>query len=325
MLYPLKFRPIYKQRIWGGNRLASLFNKKSAPANCGESWEISGLPENISVVTNGYLKGNNLQELIEVYMGDLVGEKVFDTFGLDFPLLIKLIDATEDLSFQVHPGDDYAAENLESYGKSELWYVLHAAEGAKLVSGFNRTITRETLLEKIGNHSLPEVACYENAQYGDVFYIPAGRMHSLGKNIVLAEIQQASDITYRIWDFDRFDANGKKRELHIEQALDVLDFSKTVDPRTLYSKLPDKGSSIITTPHFSCNIVCLFNNLERSYVDKDSFVVIICVLGEVNLHYNNEKYNLKKGETILIPAEISDITYEPDGYTEFLEIFVLME
>jgi len=322
MLYPLKFRPIYKQRIWGGNLLASQFNKIGAPMNCGESWEIVCLPDNISVVENGFLKGNNLQELIEVYMGDLVGDKVYETYGLGFPLLIKLIDAADNLSFQVHPNDDYASKNLQSYGKSELWYILHANQGAELVSGFNRTTSGNEVLEKIMNNSISEIIHCENVKQGEVYYIPAGRIHSIGKGIVLAEIQQSSDITYRIWDFDRTDSNGNKRELHIDNAIEVLDFAAVTDAKTKFTKLPDSSSKIIETPHFSCNVVCLLNILERDYANIDSFVVVICTVGVINFYCNGEKYKLQIGETSLIPAEINEIRYEPEGYAEFLEIII---
>jgi mannose-6-phosphate isomerase len=200
-LYPLKFTPVFKDKIWGGDKLKTILNKDfSDLPNCGESWEISAVQDDISVVSNGFLKGNNLEELIEVYMGDLVGEKVWEKFGCECPLLIKFIDANDNLSIQVHPNDELSAERHDAYGKTEMWYVVQADPGARLISGFSGKINKAEYLKYLGNGHLEDILNYEEVSAGDVFFIPAGRVHAIGKGIVVAEIQQTSDVTYRIFD-----------------------------------------------------------------------------------------------------------------------------
>ena len=211
-LYPLKFKPRYYDKIWGGQKLKTALNKDFGKLpNCGESWELSGVSGNISEVSNGFLAGNNLEELIEVYMGDLVGDKVFDRFSVEFPLLIKFIDANDDLSVQVHPDDKLSKERHGAYGKTEMWYVLQADKGAKLNCGFNQPITKETYLTKLENKEIMDVLNFVEVEPGDVFFMPAGRVHAIGKGIMVAEIQQTSDVTYRIYDYDRVDAKGQGR------------------------------------------------------------------------------------------------------------------
>ncbi|MBP7463399.1 MAG: class I mannose-6-phosphate isomerase [Bacteroidales bacterium] len=322
MLYPLKFKPIYKKRIWGGKQLRNMLHKTGAPDACGESWEISAVEGSVSIVSNGYLAGNNLTELVEIYMGDLVGDKVYEVFGDNFPLLIKWIDAADDLSYQVHPDDEYAFARHQAPGKNELWYIMHCDEGASLVSGFKSTITREEFLNNLKLGLLPEIVNHVSVSQGDVVHIPSGRIHSIGKGIVLAEIQQSSDITYRVWDFDRPDKDGKLRELHLEDALNVLDYSKLSHPLTPCNKKPDCATPVIETNYFSCNMVTVLNILERDYGIINSFVILICVTGAVHLNCIGENYPLQRGETILIPAEIKEITMEADGYAEILEVYI---
>jgi len=232
-LYPLKFKPILKEKIWGGNNLSQLLNKKKTGKKIGESWEISGVDNNISIVSNGFLKGNNLQEVIEIYMNELVGDKIYDIFGTEFPLLIKFIDAQEDLSIQVHPNNNQAKEKHNAFGKTEIWYVLHAEKEAKLISGFSKELTKDLLHKHLINNTLEETLNYEKVKTGDVFFIPSGRIHSIGKGIVVAEIQQTSDITYRLFDYNRLE-NGKLRELHTQDALDVIDFQRYNSYKTNY-------------------------------------------------------------------------------------------
>src|SRR3972149_1007896 len=196
-LYPLKFKPIFKDKIWGGDKIKTLLNKDFSPLpNCGESWEISGVQDEISVVSNGFLIGNNLQELIEIYMGDLVGDQVYQKYGIEFPLLIKFIDAHDDLSIQVHPNDKLAMQRHNAYGKTEMWYIIDADRGAKLISGFNTEVTKDAYIKHLENNTLNLILNYEEVKAGDVFFMPAGRVHAIGKGILLTEIQQTSDITY---------------------------------------------------------------------------------------------------------------------------------
>ncbi|MFC2120171.1 type I phosphomannose isomerase catalytic subunit, partial [Bacteroidota bacterium] len=223
MLYPLKFKPIYKEKIWGGKKLSAFLNKKGITSDkCGESWEISAIDKNISVVSNGFLKKNNLLELIEVYMGDLVGDKIFDIYGINFPLLIKFIDAKDKLSLQVHPDDYLAEKRHNSFGKTEMWYVLDADPGSEIITGFNRELTKDEYNSYYNSGKITEILNYEKAEANNAFFIPAGRIHAIGSNILIAEIQQSSDITYRIHDWNRKDSNGKPRKLNTELAIDAI-------------------------------------------------------------------------------------------------------
>ncbi|MEG2756019.1 MAG: type I phosphomannose isomerase catalytic subunit, partial [Mucinivorans sp.] len=209
MLYPLKFKPLYKERIWGGRELETTFGKKLPSGKViGESWELSAVAGDVSVVSNGKLKGNNLQELIEIYMGDLVGENVYDRFGDEFPLLIKLIDAQDFLSIQVHPNDELSRQRHNAYGKTEMWYVIDHKPGAELFLGFNQEMTREKYIDYLNLGKLDELLTRYKVSKNSAYFIPAGAIHAIGKGILIAEIQQTSDITYRVFDFNRVDANG---------------------------------------------------------------------------------------------------------------------
>ncbi len=222
-LYPLKFKPILKDKIWGGAKLRDVLGKKASD-KAGESWEISSVEGDISIVENGFLAGNSLLEVAEVYMGDLVGDSIFDRFGVEFPLLIKFIDAADFLSVQVHPDDAMARERHNSYGKTEMWYIVESDQG-ELIAGFNRKLDREQYLRHFNGGSLKEILNHEAVAPGDIYFMPAGRIHAIGPGVLLAEIQQTSDVTYRIYDWDRIDDQGNPRELHTDLALDAIDFS----------------------------------------------------------------------------------------------------
>jgi mannose-6-phosphate isomerase len=323
-LYPLKFTPIYKEKIWGGSKIKSVLNKDfgSLP-NCGESWELSGVEGNISVVSNGYLAGNSLEEIIEVYMGDLVGDRVFETYGNEFPLLIKFIDANDDLSIQVHPDDEMAAERHNSYGKTEMWYVLQADKGAKLQSGFNQRVDQEKYLEKLEQVELTDILNFEEVGAGDVFFIPAGRVHAIGKGILLAEIQQTSDITYRIYDYDRRDAQGNPRELHTDLALDAIDYTLFAEYKTKYEVKPNKSVELASCKYFTTNVLELTAVVEKDYNKLDSFVIYICLDGELVVETESGSELVRKGETLLIPASIENVHLKPvTASVKILEVYV---
>ena len=323
-LYPLKFTPIYKEKIWGGSKIKSVLNKDfgSLP-NCGESWELSGVEGNISVVSNGYLAGNSLEEIIEVYMGDLVGDRVFETYGNEFPLLIKFIDANDDLSIQVHPDDEMAAERHNSYGKTEMWYVLQADKGAKLQSGFNQLVDQEKYLEKLEQVELTDILNFEEVGAGDVFFIPAGRVHAIGKGILLAEIQQTSDITYRIYDYDRRDAQGNPRELHTDLALDAIDYTLFAEYKTKYEVKPNKSVELASCKYFTTNVLELTAVVEKDYNKLDSFVIYICLDGELVVETESGSELVRKGETLLIPASIENVHLKPvTASVKILEVYV---
>lgn len=317
MLYPLKFNSIYKTKVWGGNNIKDLKNDISIPDKCGESWEISGVSGDLSKVKNGFLEGNTLEEIIEVYMGELVGDSVFEKFGYEFPILIKIIDANENLSIQVHPDDEAAAERHHARGKSELWYVLKTDENAELVSGFKEKVNFRQLLDSIESDSIEELLNLTKTKPGEVYYIPAGRIHSLGKGNMILEIQETSDVTYRIYDYGR-----KDRELHLGFAEDVLDYSKTGKLILNYKSKPDKSNQIIRNQHFTINYLPVMNNIERDYYELDSFVLYYCVNGEIIIKTDDNAIELKSGETILIPAVFKSVFLIPKTYSELVEVYL---
>ncbi len=323
-LYPLKFEPIYLEKIWGGTRIKTLLDKDFGElANCGESWEISGVEGNVSVVQNGFLKGNDLNELIEIYMGDLVGDKVYERFGMEFPLLIKFIDAAADLSVQVHPNDALARERHNAFGKTEMWYVIDVEDGAKINSGFNQPVTREKYIEYQESGKLNELLRFDEAKVGDVFFVPAGRVHSICKGTMLAEIQQTSDVTYRIFDYNRKDAQGNYRELHTELALDAIDYSLQKETKVKYASEKNKSSELVSCNYFTTNLLEFNQVIEKDYFTLDSFVIYITLYGNYSIETEEEKVNVKKGETILIPANTNMISLVPKSEeVKLLEVFI---
>jgi len=323
-LYPLKFEPFYLEKIWGGNRLNTLLNKDYGKlSNCGESWELSGVDGYDSVVSNGFIKGNSLSELIVIYMGDLVGDKVYEKFGIEFPLLIKFIDAQQDLSIQVHPNDEFSKERHNAYGKTEMWYVVDAEPGALINSGFNQEVTKEKYLEFLNNGKLLDLLHYDEAQVGDVFFIPAGRVHAIGKGALVAEIQQTSDVTYRIFDYNRKDANGNFRELHTDLALDVIDFSYFEEYKTKYTAEKNKSVEIVSCNYFTTNILEFDRTIEKDYFQLDSFVIYMTLEGDFEIEIEEFTETVKKGETVLIPAETNAVKLKPlTREVKLLEVFI---
>ena len=323
-LYPMKFVPICKDKIWGGHKLSELLNKDFPHLpNCGETWEISGVRDEVSVVANGFLKDNTIEELMEVYMGDLVGDKVYDQFGFEFPLLIKFIDANDNLSIQVHPNDELALERHDSFGKTEMWYVIQADPGAKLISGFNRVIDKEAYLDYFKKGQLEEILNFEEVKAGDVFFMPAGRVHAIGKGIVVAEIQQTSDVTYRIYDFNRLDENGKARELHIDLAVDAIDYQFEKNYRTEYQEVDNVPVQLVKCQYFTTGILNLSQPLERDFSSYDTFVIYICLEGECTINWEGKSFEFIKGETILVPAIIDIFELAPvKGNVKLLEIYI---
>jgi len=323
-LYPLKFKPQFKEKIWGGQHLKEYLNK-SLPENkkIGESWEISGIQDNISVIENGYLQGNNLQELIEIYMGDILGDRIYKQFGIEFPLLIKFIDANDILSIQVHPDDELARKRHNAFGKTEMWYIIEAEKDAELISGFSKKIDKETYLKHLESNKLPDILNYEKVQKGNVFFIPSGRVHAIGKGIVLAEIQQTSDVTYRIFDWNRKDDQGKYRELHTDLALDAIDFNVYDNYKTPYKINPNKDSKILNCKYFNTNIIQFDEAIEKDYNQLDSFVIYICLDGKIEITYNEtERLHIEKGETILIPAVFEHLILNPVVQSKLLEVYI---
>ena len=322
-LYPLQFKPIYKGYIWGGTRLITDLGKKTTMKPCAESWEISCVPGNISVVSNGFLKGNNLQELIEVYMGDLVGDSIYERFATQFPVLIKFIDALEDLSIQVHPDDRLAFERHGSNGKTEMWYVMESGKESGLFVGFNQQMDREKYLKAFHEKKMKDIMNFEKVAPGDVFFMPAGRVHAIGKDILLAEIQQTSDLTYRIYDWDRVGADGKPREMHTELALEAIDYNLYGEYKTRYQKPSQGTAQIAKCPYFTTSLVCVEKAMEKDYQSLDSFVVYICTSGACSINWGSKgSLNIRKGDTVLIPAVLDSIRIEPIEPAELLEVYI---
>lgn len=320
--YPIKFQPILKEKIWGGEKLAKILNKQSENINIGESWEISDVKEDISIVVNGELKGQSLQELIKTYRAGLVGENVYKNFGDNFPLLIKFIDAKEALSIQVHPNDDLAKERHNSFGKTEMWYVMQADEKANLIVGFQKEVTSKEYIKHLENKTLLDILNVDEVENGDVYFIPTGRVHAIGAGVLLAEIQQTSDITYRIYDWDRPNPDGTFRDLHTEQAIDAIDYSAQNSYKTVYSKEQNKASEIVSCPYFTTNVLPINGEVFINHEEKDSFVIYMCVAGNVEFKYQNQIEKLQMGETILIPNCIQNISVSSDEKSELLEVYI---
>jgi mannose-6-phosphate isomerase len=325
-LYPLKFSPVLKDKIWGGNKIKSVLGIDFAPLpNCGEAWVLSGVDGNQTGIVNGFLAGNDLNELVEVYMGDLVGDKVYERFGDEFPILVKFIDAADYLSIQVHPDDELAAKRNIGYGKSEMWYIIDADPGAELISGFSKKVDQETYLKHLNDKNLKQILNAEKVAAGDVFYMPAGRVHALGPGIFLAEIQQTSDTTYRIYDWDRVDSEGKSRELHIEEALDAIDFNVYDDYKSQYQPKHNGTATLVNSPFFTTSLIQLDKALAKDYSELDSFVIYVCVGGSVTIVHDGEtepQVTISQGEAILLPASIDRVDLIPSSDSKLLEVYI---
>ena len=325
MLYPLTFGPIFKDKIWGGQKIKTVLGKDFAPLpNCGETWEVSDVEGNVSVVEEGSLKGQSLRELVEQYKGELVGQHVYEQYGNRFPLLIKFIDANDDLSIQVHPNDELAEKRGSGSGKTEMWYIMQADEGAKLNSGFNREVTKEEYKEAVADNTIQALLNIEPAKAGDVFFLPAGRVHYIGKGLLLAEIQQTSDTTYRIYDFDRVDpTTGKKRELHTDLAVDAIDYHHYDHYKTEYEPKENETVNAVKSDYFVTNVLNFNQEVEHDYTHLDSFVVLICVAGALTIEApGGYSVPLQMGQCALLPATVSNVTLVPDGDMTVLETYV---
>lgn len=319
-LYPLKFQPILKDKIWGGEKLKEEFNKKSNSKELGESWEISTVPGDISIVSSGELKGQSLQEILETYKEELLGHQNFKRFGTSFPLLIKFIDAKEDLSIQLHPNDNLAKKRHNSFGKTEMWYVMQADEDANLIVGFNKAMTKEIYLKHLKEKTLIDVLNFDNVKEGDTYFIEAGRVHAIGAGVLLAEIQQTSDVTYRIYDWDRVDSKGNERELHNDIALDAFDFNMKDDFRVSYKKSLNTDNTMVSCPFFTTNYIEITSKLKKENT-KDSFIIYMCVAGVVSVITDTYKTQISKGETVLIPASLTNYVLE-SANAKLLEVYV---
>ena len=327
MLYPIKFIPRLKERIWGGTELLSHVKqgkgaKIDAAKSYGECWDLSAVEGDESVVANGFLKRNTIEEIIEVYMGSLIGEKNYDKYGLTFPLLIKSLECHDTLSVQVHPDDELAAARHNSYGKTEMWYIASCCEGAAIYLGFkNRNITREEYLSAVNEDRLPEIMNRVEVKAGDVFFIPAGTIHALGSGVNVLEIQQTSDITYRIYDWNRTDDQGRSRELHTALAVDAIDFMSDAEAcHKRYTLQENRAVNVVDCPYFTTNIISLDGKKDFDYASLDSFVLYICAEGEADVRIGDTSEHITPYELVMIPAEADIVTLH--GNAKLLEVYI---
>lgn len=320
-LYPLKFKPILKDRLWGGTKLGDIFKKPISGDIVGESWEISTVQGDISIVANGNLINTSLQELIDRYPEALLGKQVVERFGTEFPILIKFIDAKQDLSIQLHPNDQLAKKRHNSFGKTEMWYIMDADKDAELIIGFNKTVTKEEYQQSLDANALLDLLHYEKVQEGDTFFINTGKIHAIGAGVVLAEIQQTSDITYRVFDFNRKDKAGNLRELHTDMALDAMDFEKKDDFKVTYNKKLNSVNTMVDSPYFKTKFLPLTENVDFDLSERDSFTIYMCVQGKASIANEYGEAKLVKGETILVAANSNKINIGTTGAT-LLEVTI---
>lgn len=323
-LYPLKFMPLFKDKIWGGSKIKDIVGIDYSPLErCGELWVLSGIEGDETIIENGFLAECTLSEVIDMYMDELLGEKCYNEFGEDFPLLFKIIDAKEKLSVQVHPDNKLARQKGMENGKTEMWYIMQADQEAEIISGFNKNMTKAELINRLRNKNLSEVLNTEKTEKGDLFYIPAGQIHAIGNGVLLAEIQQSSDATYRVYDWDRTDGNGDPRELHVADAIEALDFKEVgFSAKSGYDYKLNKTVQLVSCPYFTTNILHTSEAIKKDYSLLDSFVVYLCIEGHGFIHSLGQRIPLKAGEAMLIPAIAEDTIIEPNGLIKILETFI---
>lgn len=320
-LYPLKFKPILKEKLWGGTKLKDVLNKPSESEITGESWELSGVDGDVSKVANGDLEGVSLKQLIQQNGKDLLGERALNRFGDDFPILIKFIDAKQDLSIQLHPDDELAKARHNSFGKTEMWYVMNSDPDGKLIVGFNRDVAKDQYIKSLKEDTLLDLMNYEYVSQGDTFFINTGKVHAICAGVMLAEIQQTSDLTYRIFDFNRKDKDGNLRELHTDLALDAIDYEKKDDFKVNYSKASDVVNEMVDCPYFKTNFLDLTTTMHQDITDRDSFTIYMCVEGEAKIKNDWGTISLVSGETILIAAASTSINITTTG-AKLLEVTI---
>jgi mannose-6-phosphate isomerase len=317
-IYPLQFKPILKERIWGGTKLKTILNKPITSDRTGESWEISTVDGDVSIVSNGTLAGKSLLDLIDSSPEEILGTEVYKRFGKQFPLLFKYLDAREDLSIQVHPNDELAKKRHNSFGKTEMWYIIQADEGSRIIVGFKEKSNADEYLDKLKNKTLLSILDDVKVKQGDVFFLETGTVHAIGAGLVVAEIQQTSDITYRLYDFDRVDAQGNKRELHLDLALDAINYNK-VEARKKHDTVLNKMNLVVDCPYFTTSFIPLEGKISINKTGN-SFAVFMCVEGSFEIECGGTKFQYTKGDTILIPAALK--AFILNGKASVLEIYI---
>jgi len=320
-LYPFKFYPILKERLWGGTNLGTLLGKELESDLIGESWELSGVAGDVSIVANGSFKGTTLTDLINKFPEEILGKSVLERFGKEFPILIKFIDAQKDLSIQLHPDDELARKRHNSFGKTEMWYIMDAENDAELIIGFKGDISKETYVESLKNDTLTDLLNYENVSEGDAYFINAGKIHAIGAGILIAEIQQTSDQTYRVYDYNRKDAQGNLRELHTELSVDAISYDRQDDFKVIYGKETNVSNPMVNCPYFKTNFISLNKNIQFDVSNQDSFTIYMCIDGEVLIENDFGSILIKKGETVLVSAITSHVLLSAEQ-AKLLEITI---
>lgn len=320
-LYPLKFKPILKEKIWGGSKLNTFLHKDSDSNQVGESWEISDVEGDFSIVAKGELQGKTLRSLIEKYQSELVGKSIYEHFQNKFPLLIKFIDAKENLSVQLHPDDVLAKKRHNSFGKTEMWYIMQADEGCGIIVGFKDGVSVEDYENSLKNNSIEDLLNFEEVNPGDTFFIKPGLIHAIGKGVVLAEIQQTSDITYRVYDYNRIDDEGNSRQLHTEEAKEAIDFEANDEYKIDYTSKENNKTSLVENQYFKTKQIKLSQELTLDYSSTDSFVIYMNIEGNTKVSTDRGDEVLKAGETLLIPACIDEVKITSNNST-LLEVTI---
>ena len=316
-----KFEPLLKQTIWGGDKIVTFKHLESDLDSVGESWEISGVPGDESVVANGEYKGKTLNEVLAEMKDKLVGADNYKRFGDRFPLLIKFIDARQDLSIQVHPDDETAHRQGKPMGKTEMWYVMDSDENASLKVGLKKKITPEEYAQMVEDDTICDALGNYKVKSGDCFFIPAGRIHAICSGSFIAEIQQTSDVTYRIYDYKRKDKNGNYRQLHTKEAAEAIDYTVLDNYRTEYTPVKNEATPLVSCPLFTTAVYDLTEPMTLDYTELDSFVILIALKGEGTiLTSSGETFLFREGESVLLPATTDMVKVE--GTIKFLETFV---
>jgi mannose-6-phosphate isomerase len=315
-----KFEPLLKQTLWGGDKIIPFKHLNTQMERVGESWEISGVKDNETIVANGPDKGKSLNQLVSEQKAKLVGEENYQRFGDEFPLLVKFIDASQDLSIQVHPNDETAHRLGKPHGKTEMWYTLESAPSAHLYNGLKKKITTEEYEQMVANDTIVDALARYEIKEGDVFYIPAGRIHAIGSGCFVTEIQETSDVTFRIYDYKRKDKDGNYRELHTKEAAQSIDYTVLPNYRAGYEPILNEGVQLVESPYFTTAVYDLTEPMTLDYSELDSFVILIAVKGEGAITCNGEQMTFKMGDTILLPATTNEVKVE--GVVRFLETYV---
>ena len=317
----IKFRPLLKSTIWGGEKIIPFKQLDARQEQVGESWEISGVKDNETIIASGEHQGKPLNQLVAELKAELVGKDNYERFGNEFPLLIKFIDARQDLSIQVHPTDEIAHRQGKPRGKTEMWYIMDCDPGAKLYCGLRQQITPERYKEMVEDDTICDALAQYEVSEGDVFFLPAGRIHAIGAGCFLAEIQQTSDVTYRIYDFKRRDKDGNYRQLHTHEAAESINYQVESDYRTHYTPMKNEGVQLVQCPYFTTAVYDLDEPMTLDYSELDSFVILIGLSGSATItDEEGNQTSLKAGETLLVPATAQELKVE--GTVKFLETYV---